>query len=384
MSKGGGQTQQQDTTTTNVPWSAQQPHLIRGFNRADLAYNDPVHFPNFPTFAGLTDSMITARDALASRGAGGSVINDTAQDYAINTMQNPGVSGGLNPAGVGAVGRYMDPNYGMDPNQAAGYFSGTPGMDMLAGRAGGDMLGSNPYLDSQYDRAASRVTQNFRDAVVPTINATFGSGGRTGGGLHKSAIGDASERLAENLSGMANNMYGDAYRFDRGLQDQALSQYGNLGMTGRQAAAGMYGADANRALGGTNLWANLYSGDQTNQARAAAMAPTLAGQDYQDIQAQLQAGQIDQAQADAAVADLVNRFQHYETGAGSPQAAVERYINMIQGNYGGTSSTDYQQQPGSTLRNVIGGGISGAAAGSMLGGPFGMIGGILGGLGGLF
>lgn len=383
MGKGAGNTQQ-DTTTTTVPWDDQQPYLRRGFSRADTAYNDPVRFPDFPTYAGLTDSMLNARDAMIARGAGGSPVNSAAQSWAMGAMAPGGGATGMLPQGMGAVGRYMDPSYGFNPSQAAEYFSGTPGMGMLAGRAGGDMLGSNPYLDRQFDAAAGRVTDQFNRAVVPSINATFGSGGRTGGGLHVDALTDASGRLGDTLGDMATNMYGNAYNFERGMQDQALSQYGNLGMTGRQAGANLYGADANRGLAGTNLWAGMYGQDQDQAARAATMAPGLAATDYQDIQAMLQGGQIDQAQADAMVADRVNRFQHYETGAGSPQAAIERYMRAIQGNYGGTSTTDYAN-PGGGFGGALGGALSGGAAGWQVGGPFGaLIGGGLGALSSLW
>lgn len=377
MGKGGGSTEQ---TTTTEPWGPQQDYLQRGFRRADSAFSDPVRFPDFPTYAGLTDSMVNARDALIGRGSAGSPVIGAGNEWITNTLQNPGVSGGL--PGGDAVGRYLDPNYGFNPNQAAEYFQGTPGMDMLAGRAGGNMLGSNPYLDSQYDAAAGRVTENFNRAVVPSINATFGSGGRTGGGLHQEAVGHAAGKLGENLGDMATNMYGNAYNFERGQQDRALNQYAGQGLAGRQAAAGLYGSDANRGLSGANLWGNLYSGDQSNAARAAAMAPTFANQDYTDIQAMLQGGQIDQAQADAMVADRVNRFNHYETGAGSPQDAVARYIAAIQGNYGGTSAATGGGP--SSAQQGIGGAISGAAAGSTFG-PWGaLIGGGLGALSSLF
>lgn len=381
MAKGGGSTQQ-DSTTTSVPWAAQQPYLESGFRRADQAYSDPVRFPDFPTYASLTDSMMGARDALWNRGSNGSPMNAAATDWATDAMSGGGASGPLMTTAQNTIAGQMQPGGSMQDN--AQFFNSGPGMDMLAGRAGGNMLGRNPYLDSQYDAAAGRVTDAFNRAVVPGINATFGSGGRTGGGLHQDALVNAGNKLGENLSDMATNMYGNAYNYERGMQDNAMSQYASQGQTGQQMGAGQYNADQNRAQGAAGLWGNLYGQDQDNAARAASMAPTIAGMDYTDINAMLNAGQIDQGQADAMVADRVNRFNFYETGAGSPQDAVARYIAAIQGNYGGTQSTNYDR-PGSTTGRALGGGLSGAAAGFQVGGPWGaLIGGGLGAISSLW
>ena len=79
----------------------------------------------------------------------------------------------------------------------------------------GDFLNSNPYLDATFDKASGRVTENFTDAVMPGINATFGSGGRTGSGLHTQAIGDAQDELGNDLSGLATDIYGGNYQQER-------------------------------------------------------------------------------------------------------------------------------------------------------------------------
>lgn len=97
----------------------------------------------------------------------------------------------------------------------------------------------NPYLDQTFGRASDAVTERFNEAVLPGLNATFSSAGRTGGGLHQQALTGAAGELGDTLGGLATDIYGGAYEGDRnraiqagglvpsyeGLQDQNVADY---------------------------------------------------------------------------------------------------------------------------------------------------------------
>ena len=76
----------------------------------------------------------------------------------------------------------------------------------------------NPYLDQTFDRASDAVSQRFNENVIPGLNASFGSAGRTGGGLHAQSLADASGQYGEALGGLATDIYGGAYENDQNRQ----------------------------------------------------------------------------------------------------------------------------------------------------------------------
>lgn len=88
---------------------------------------------------------------------------------------------------------------------------GSPLLDqaqkLSGGILSGDFLNSNPYIDQTFNRAAS--------ALTPSINATFGAGGRTGSGAHSMAMG-------QGLADLATGIYGNNYNQERGYQMDAL------------------------------------------------------------------------------------------------------------------------------------------------------------------
>lgn len=102
-----------------------------------------------------------------------------------------------------------------------------PALDLGRRTLGGAFLGSNPYLDSMYDQAASGVTRNFMRGVSPAIEARFA--GQTGSPQYQAAIGDARRGLANELGGMAANIYGSNYDTERGRQTAMLGMAPSLG-----------------------------------------------------------------------------------------------------------------------------------------------------------
>ena len=119
--------------------------------------------------------------------------------------------------------------------------------------------------------------------------------------------------------------------------------------------------------------------------------PTFAQND--DFVKQFQ--QARQGMMDDYNQQLINAaIDKYNYEQQQPLTALSNYNQLIQGSYGGTTTSTAKQNTGSTSRlgNVLGGGLSGAATGAMIGSAVpgigtalgATLGGIGGGLLGLF
>lgn len=434
MGKGSNSTQ---TVQQADPWSGQQPYLTDSFRQAQSLYNSggPQYFPN-ATYVPFSTQTQDAMSRMQNRAMGGSPVEGAMQNYVTNTLnQQPG--GGTQEFLSGMMSGSSMPQYGQSPgftdqlrsmagqemglDSARSMMGVTPAMDMLEKTAAGGFLGSNPYLDSQYDAAARRVTENFTDNVIPGITGMFAGSGGTGSGIHREMNLDAADVLGQNLSDMAANMYGQNYAQERSRQLQAAGQmsaddlsrtgmasslYGtqrgqNLSAAGQAAGldssnfqqdANRYSSDFNqdlaRQLQAAGL-SNQLTGIQGDIARgAAALAPTAANFDYQNIDRLMGVGSQVEGMAGNILQDQMNRFNYYQQ---APEQNLARYIAAIQGNYGGTTMTE-QDAGSNPLAGAAGGAMLGAALPSMFPGtfsqwgttplgPWGMLGGaVLGGL----
>lgn len=204
---------------------------------------------------------------------------------------------------------------------SAQYWNRVVGGDYLQGQ------NQNPYLDSTFNRMA--------DSVQNRVNQQMALAGRTNSGAHQ-------DLLFDNLGDLANQVYGQNYQIERDRQQQAAS-----------------------AL-------DQYTG---SQLQAAGMAPSIAQQDYYDIDRLVQAGSSREALGNAYMQDLINRWNYSQQ---APWNALNNYQNIALGvgSLGGSASTT---QP-TSWTSALGGGLGGAATGFAVGGP---VGAVLGGLGGL-
>lgn len=238
-------------------------------------------------------------------------------ETALQAMEGRALQG--NPLNQVAGQTLTDVMQGQTPS--ANYWGDVVGGNYLNGQ------GQNPYLDQTFNRMA--------DQVQSRVNAQMGLAGRTNSGAHQ-------DLLTDNLGDLANQVYGQNYQIERDRQQQAagaLDQY-----TGRQL-------------------------------QAAGMAPSLAQQDYYDIDRLMQAGQSREALGNAYMEDLINRWNFSQQ---APWNALNNFQNIALGvgSLGGQASTT---QP-TSWQSALGSGLGGAAQGFALGGP---VGGILGGLGGI-
>lgn len=195
----------------------------------------------------------------------------------------------------------------------------------------------NPYADELYNRANSQAQAG--------INAGFNAAGRYGSGAHAAASADAANNLA-------NQMYGSMW--DK-----------------RVAAAQGAGQLYNQGIG--------------QQIMGAGQAQQLGNQAYTDSAALSEAGGVMDDYNQQLINADIDRWNYDQNKA---LQALSNYNQLIQGNYGGTSTSTGQVQNygGNRLGNVAGGALAGGGLAYMmdLSNPWIAGGAALGGLLGLF
>lgn len=153
----------------------------------------------------------------------------------------------------------------------------------------GDYLNSNPYLDATYNQAAGQMVNQFNDITNPAIDSTFSGAGRYGS---NSWATDATQQRAtegQQLDNLATDIYGQNYQ--QGVQ---------------------------------------------NQLTADAAAPAAQAANYTDA-GQLAAAGATQDQLNQA--NINSNISAYNYNSNLPLNTLEDYMSLIQGNYGGTTST---------------------------------------------
>lgn len=181
---------------------------------------------------------------------------------------------------LGASNQYVQDVLSQSPSLSQSINSVSGAIDpavqqQLAGTAQGNFLGSNPYLDDAFNNAASNVTQQFNETVMPGIAAQFGSAGRTGGGIHSQTVGNAAGQLGDSLSQLASDIYAPAYESERNRQIDAAGTLGQLGMGTAGLGADLYGGEQQRRLGAAGLGGDLYSAQNQADMSRLGLASNL-------------------------------------------------------------------------------------------------------------
>ncbi len=326
-SSGGGST---TTVQKADPWSGQQPYLQDIFSEAKNLYDSGMLAPSYYPDQTVAPQSAWTQQALqmqADRALAGSASVEAAQD-AVDAV----VAGSTfrQSAGLNALEGLAQRDFN----------AGNTGLGVLEGMA----QGTSPYLDSLYQDAS-------REALS-AINGNFSRAGRYGSGAHAAASADAAADLAAQ-------MYGAAYTQQMDAAARAADAY-NAGLAQQ--------IDAAQGAG------QLYSSGVAQQLAGAGVAQQLAGQTYADASALAQAG----AAQDSYRQQLINAdVERWNVEQQKALQALNNYNQLIQGNYGGTTTTTGQQTP--SAKTTLGTMATGAALGSSLGG---VPGGILGALGG--
>lgn len=164
----------------------------------------------------------------------------------------------------------------------------------------------NPYLTSQFNAASK--------PVIDAVNAQFSQGGRTGSVANQDA-------LTRSLGDLSSNIFSSGYE-----------------------------NAANRAL---------TAGQASNQGRiqASAIAPSVAGADYTDLQNLLNVGGAKDAQSQNQINDLLTRWSYQNQ---QPWNILNQYGGAISGlgSLGGTTTSTGKNSGQDQTPSLIGGGLS--------------------------
>lgn len=319
----------EETTTTQLPmW--QQPYVAGAMGAAGDLASTPRHYYPGQGYVNFSAPTELAMGLQAQRALSGSPYESAMGGYLAGAMGQQQFN--LAPSAMNA--QMAQAGLGQ-ANQA------------FAQTASGQMLGSNPYLDSQFNAASDAVTRQFQRATTPGINATFGMGGRTGSAAHQGAMQDAQQALGNQLGNMASNIYGSAYESERGRQMQAA------------------GALQQGALGGIGAMGDLYGGVNQSRFQAASLAPQAQAMEYGNIDRLMNTGAMVDEQQRAILADAMSRYNYARD---TPYENLNWLMGMVGGQgYGGTQ---YSNTPGNSIGKVLGGAGTGAGIGAAIGTGF--------------
>jgi hypothetical protein len=255
------------------------------------------------------------------------------QQQAMGAVQ--GVANGTNFGNSAAVNNAAG---GYTTNLLNGaYLNSNPGNSAFSKFANGSMM-SNPYETGALNAANDAITRSYQTATAPQTASAMEASGRFGSGAYQNAVSQNQQDLATQLgntdAALTNSMY--------------QQNMGNM-LAGAQGLSGNYNTASQQQLAGAANAPNI-----VNSTNAAATNLYNMGGNQQALNQ-----------------NLIN----------APWTQLGNFSNLVQGNYGGTTSTPYYQNQ---TAGALGGAASGAAMGSTFG-PWGTaIGAVGGGLVGAF
>lgn len=228
------------------------------------------------------------------------------------------------------------------------YLNSNPGNSAFSQFANGSMM-NNPYQSQALDAANNAITRAYQTATAPQTASAFAGSGRYGSGAYNQAVSQNQQDLATQLGNTDASMMSNLYQ----------QNMGNM-LSGAQGLSQNYNTAAQQQLAGSMNAPNVVNSVNSGISNLYNMGGN---------QQALQQSQIN-----------------------APWQQLNNLSNLIQGQYGGQTSTS-QPYYQNTAAGAMGGALSGAALGGMvagasqgaIGGPVGMgIGALGGGLLGAF
>lgn len=177
----------------------------------------------------------------------------------------------------------------------------------LTNTINGDYLNGNPMLAANFQAGAGEITKAYQNATAG-VDSNANAGGRLGSGMQAFYRNQEADTLAKNLG----NLY-------------------------------------------TNTYYNNYNTERGNQMNAASMAPSFAANDYQDLNALSDVGTAQDTYSQNLVNADIDRYNYNQN---LPNNNLANYMNLIQGNYGGTSTSTQKAGGGSGFGQMLGTGLS--------------------------
>ena len=356
--KGGGGGGQQSTNTVEKadPWAGQQPFLKDVFQEAQDRYNsgDPNFFPGStieqfnPNELGyqqnVLDQFSSGRGQALQQGAEGAVNNLFSSNDIFNATS------GLAPYGQESLVAASN----QTDSQVGDMSNASPLMQqMLSGS-----VQQNPFIEQANNAMAADAVSNFQQQVMPALRASqiaYQPGGSSRGDI---ASGIAAGNVGRSITDFANTNRMNAFNSAQQQQMQA-AQLLEQGRGQRAGEALQQGSTAfGLGLGGQQQFAG-----QQNQALGAygtvSQTPYDLAGNINDV------GMTQRELGQQNLDEDINRFQFDQN---VQDQKLSNYANLIQGNYGGTTTSSAER-----------GGLGLAGSLGQLGGSVAALGGLFGG-----
>lgn len=243
-----------------------------------------------PGQRGFNDPQQSALDAILAEAMGGAGYTGGSEGFLSGLFSGNGLNAPQNDLATGLTGgEFVNPAFAETARVAAG----------------GD-VGSNPFLDATFARAADVAGENFQDNVLADMDSGFAASGRLGSKAYAKARGSAEDAYGRHLNDLANEIYGGAYQFDQSRKDAALSELAGLGqqdIANRVAGAGLFQQGTENLFGGVDAMPTVDAGRYSDLERLFQVGTTMQDQPWRsvrlgaDILGALQHGTSTQQQA---------------------------------------------------------------------------------------
>ena len=378
MKVGGGSQQQQ---TKNDPWDGLKPYLI-GLDgktgimpEAERLYKDasPQYFQG-DTYAGLNDTQKGAIDSMASyyNSPDAMAGANAAKTYAGSLLGKPDTAGQVSTSSqlpqLSGDYRVNAPSAGPATQvQAAsidksGVDWRSPLSQVLQGKI------DNPYLSGIADNIGRQASDNYNRNIAPQIRGGAQLAGQFGGSrqgvVEANALNDINRSVADNVSSLYGNAYGQAQQAKNSAamqlsgQDSSermsqaqMQQQASLAQAQMQQAKDMFDAQmkyqaqrdnqqTGMQLGGLALQDKLGTGNLNLNADNQNFGQKVAGigllnqasqQPIQNMQGLLGIGGIQQKDQQGQIDADMQRWNYNQT---APWRNLENYMGLVTGSGG--------------------------------------------------
>lgn len=363
---GGGQT---STTTPSIP-DELKPLAALYTQQATQVAQTPFQSYNGKRYADLNGSQNQALQMVQDRATGGNQTFDAGDSYLRSMFGTQAPTATQNPYGNVAAGQNTNTvNAGWNASQI------TPGQNTNTVSAGSNAYaGSNPYLQANIDAALGDVTRSYKNTVMPQqTNAVVGSGSFGNSGVQQ-VQAEQERQLAEQLGNVASSMRMQDYTQQQGLAENALNrglqaQQFNAGLTENNLSRDMAAQQFNSGLTDTNLarslqaqqfnsgltdsnlnrdfsaqqfnanmgndWAqrndSLGSNWRSQNLSALGLVPQYSNQSYTDAAQLLNAGNVQQNQAQQGLDFNFQQFQDQQNYPYKQLAAIGGVLGQNMG-----------------------------------------------------
>jgi hypothetical protein len=278
--------------------------------------------------------------------------NALTSEMLANPYSNPvfGATRGLGEFGQGAL-------------QSSAGFTGAPILDesnaspvmqqMLSGS-----VQQNPFINQAISSFANDAVGNFQQQVMPAMRASqiaYQPGGSSRGDI---ASGIAAGNVGRSIADFANRSYMDAFNSAQQQQMGAAQLMEQARGQRAQESLAQAGGAFQPALAGESLITQRLGGG-LGAYPSVAQAPVDMMTSLGDV------GYGQREMEQQLLDESVNRYQFEQN---IEDQKLQNYMNLIQGNYGGTSVST-AERGGLGLAGALGQGVGGLAA---LGGLMGL------------